>query len=147
MTDEADADRPAKDTTESDARGASWWSIEGETTGERVRDGLPQLAIIVVTVWLGTSIAYNVLSAAFDPISATASIAIGSLYVGLRLRRWLTVDGDAADEPATEAEGDAADESATEAEGDAADDREDESSGDAADKRQNEPDADAASTE
>lgn len=142
MTDDADADRAANDaaesaadTAESDADAASWWSIEGETTGERVRDGLPQLAIIVVTVWLGTSIAYNVLSAAFDPTSATASIAIGSLYVGLRLRRWLTVDGADAEEREDESGGDATDE------------REGASDVDAADEREDKPDADAASAE
>ncbi|GAA0674379.1 hypothetical protein ACFQDG_16650 [Natronoarchaeum mannanilyticum] len=140
MTDEADraaddATESAADTADSDTDAASWWSIEGETTGERVRDGLPQLAIIVVTVWLGTSIAYNVLSAAFDPISATASIAIGSLYVGLRLRRWLTVDGGDAEKREDESSGDAADE------------RENASDVDAADEREDEPDADAAPAE
>jgi len=120
VTDVTDADRTANDATDSDADAASWWSIEGETTGERVRDGLPQLAIIVVTVWLGTSIAYNVLSAAFDPISATASIAIGSLYVGLRLRRWLSVDGDATPERGNEPDVDDAGERETEPDADAA---------------------------
>jgi len=119
VTDEANGGRPADASVENDA---GWWSIEGETTGERVRDGLPQLVIILVGVWLGTTVAYNVLSAAFDPISATASIAIGSLYVGLRLRRWLTVD-------------------------DGADDRGDEQDSDAADERANERDADAESTQ
>jgi len=139
VTDEVDAERAANEATESgapsesDADAASWWSIEGETTGERVRDGLPQLAIIVVTVWLGTSIAYNVLSEAFDPISATASIVIGSLYVGLRLRRWLTVDD--------------GEERGGEPGGDAADERENASDVDAADEQASESDADAASAE
>ena len=80
-------------TTEaSESGGDSWWTIEGETTGERVRDGLPQLAIISVAVWLGTTVAYDALAAWLDPITATASVLLGALYVGLRLRRWLTVD-------------------------------------------------------
>ena len=80
-------------TTEAtESGGDSWWTIEGETTGERIRDGLPQLAIISIAVWLGTSVVYNALAAWLDPITATASVVLGALYVGLRLRRWLTVD-------------------------------------------------------
>lgn len=71
----------------------SWWTISGETTAERVRDGLPQLLLLSVLVWAGTRLAYTVLSSALDPITATLSVLLGAVYVGLRLRRWLTPGG------------------------------------------------------
>lgn len=68
----------------------SWWTIEGETASERVRNGLPQLAVLSVAVWVGTIVLYELLASTFGSLWATVWIVLGSLYVGLRLRRWLT---------------------------------------------------------
>lgn len=74
--------------------GDSWWSISGETAGERIRDGLPQLVLISVIAWGGALVSYNLLAYALDPITASVAVLVGGLAVGLKLRAWLVGDAE-----------------------------------------------------
>lgn len=74
-----------------------WWAIEGETTGERIRNGLPQLLVVSVIAWLVALGTYRVVAAVIDPITAGAVLLLGGLYVGGRLRAALVVDDELTD--------------------------------------------------
>ncbi|QZA89326.1 hypothetical protein K0C01_04065 [Salinarchaeum sp. IM2453] len=66
-----------------------WFTIEGDTATERIRNGLPQLVVIVLAVWLGAVVLYQVTATVIDPITATLVLLIGGLYIGLKLRNFL----------------------------------------------------------
>lgn len=79
----------------------SWWSISGETPGERMRNGWLQLLVLAAVVWIGTLVVYNAVSFVLDPITATAVLLVGGLFVGFKLRDWL-VEGQGREERETE---------------------------------------------
>lgn len=86
----------------------SWWTISGETTGERIRDGFPQLLVLVVMVWIGTIVVYDLLSTVVGPLPAAAVVLGGAVFVAFDLRDRMVVDagGEVSDEAPRDENGD-----------------------------------------
>ncbi|QSG02106.1 hypothetical protein [Natranaeroarchaeum sulfidigenes] len=72
----------------------SWWSITGDTPGERMRNGWLQILLLAGVVWFGALVVYNVVSVLIDPITATAVLLVGGLFVGFKLKDWLVNPGE-----------------------------------------------------
>lgn len=64
----------------------SWLRIEGDTPGERVRNGLPQLAVVVVLAWIGALAVYEIVAATLGPLAATIAVVICAVAVAFDLR-------------------------------------------------------------
>ena len=71
----------------------SWWTISGDTPGERMRSGWLQILLLAGVVWLGALVVYNTVAFAIDPITATAVLLVGGLFVGFKLKEWLVKPG------------------------------------------------------
>lgn len=65
---------------------SSWLSIEGDTPEERIRNGLPQLIVVGVFVWVGAFVAWEFLAVVVGPAAAAIVVLVAGVYVGLDLR-------------------------------------------------------------
>ncbi len=59
-----------------------------------MRNGWLQILLLAGVVWLGALVVYNAVAFAIDPITATAVLLVGGLFVGFKLKEWLVNPGE-----------------------------------------------------
>lgn len=84
---------------------ASWFQIEGDTAGERIRNGLPVLVVLAVVTYVVALAIYQAIATIIDPIAAVAALILLIIWVGRRIRGWLLVSQSDADEGNESSEG------------------------------------------
>lgn len=71
-----------------------WFLLDGQTPSERIRQNLPQLAVLGLITWVSAAIVYRVASTILDPITGLLVLLVGGLYIGLKLREILIDSSD-----------------------------------------------------